>query len=76
MSDTSVKRYWIYTHNEEGDIVNDADVVDSLDEAVGVSANLLSASNWNRRHAVHIVDQWNDHKTVWIAGSCAVDGEA
>ena len=71
-----VPKYWIYVHDDQGDLVDDA-YSEALDNAIGAASSLID--EWlvdHTNYSVHIVDQHNDSRSVWIAGSCTVEGEA
>lgn len=72
-------RYWVYVHDDEGDLVenieppatldyNDGDFLDFAD-AIDAAANWM----WGhlilaQTHTIRIVDKHKDSVTVWLAG--------
>lgn len=63
------KRYWVYSHDDSGDLVNDLGEEWELRDAVDTAAHYLRGLFPHTAGVtVRVVDQQADSTTVWIAG--------
>jgi hypothetical protein len=63
--------YWIYSHDDDGEIVVDLGSTHThdFDEALAIALNLMSDSDrFAQHHILRIVDENNEGQTCWIAG--------
>lgn len=66
-------RYWAYTHDEEGQLIDSIGYFDDLNPAITQGceeiANMVTDDMMTS--AVRVVDNNNDSTTVWYAGPIA-----
>lgn len=75
MTDERNRKYWVYQHDQNGDFVKDIVYESKLRDAIdAVGLAIRNDYPWSSKHSIHVVDQEQDNTTVWVAGSCTLDG--
>lgn len=62
------KRYWVYIHDEEGEIVDDVGNFDTLHQSIEAVTEVLPFDGERAADTIRIVDYEAQGQTVWLAG--------
>lgn len=63
------KRFWVYKHNAEADLLENRGTFDTVEEAIAEAcATLVGVDYDGEKETIRIVDNALDSTTIWKAG--------